>query len=83
MPKGVDYLDAPDKTAKFHRRQLIWRHNSFFGGVQFAKQNMMNILDSITATPQAKALALQIHNLLFNLGNELKIRLEEDSSHDN
>ena len=58
------------------RRQEIWRHNSFFGHVAMARQNMIGIMTSKTATDEAKAHATTIYNLLERLRVSLAKRVE-------
>jgi len=45
-------------TNKTHdNRQLVWRHNSFFGYCAMAESNMRGIINAHTTTKEAKTQA--------------------------
>lgn len=59
-----------------NKRQLIWRHNSFLGHAAMIQKTSETILQSLTATDEAKALADQINALSYKLSRALKTRKE-------
>lgn len=71
MPDHLKY-----GTFGWIKRQLVHRHNGFFGGVAMAKANMQRIIDSETATEEAKHQARIIHSKLIDLGHMLKTRVD-------
>lgn len=73
MTKQGDRLHHPN-TQAFKDRQSRWLHNSFFGHVGMAKQNMRAIVHAETTTREARDLAVEICQLLAELGFALKER---------
>lgn len=55
------------------RKNLIWRHNGFFGNVRRAYLAMWTIMNSETATDKAKIKA----HIILNELEELKILLKQ------
>lgn len=70
--KGKDTLRP--NTQAFKDRQSRWLHNSFFGHVGMARQNMRSIVNAETTTREARDLAVEICQLLTELGFALKER---------
>lgn len=64
--------------AQNRKRDLIWRHNSFFGYVAMGEAHMKAILKSSTATEEAKATAYKIWALHGKLSKQLKERVDAD-----
>ena len=69
-------MDERKKTAEEAKaaRRLIWQHNSFLGHCVMAQQNMQAIIDSRTATDEAKERATLIKAYLGQLAASLKER---------
>ena len=67
----------PYTSPEFNRRQERNGHNACFGGVAMAKVWMINIHQRRTTTPESKALAVEIENLLDLLENSLKQRIDQ------
>lgn len=63
-----------EEWARWHKRQLIWKHNSFFGHVAMSTRQMITIQQASTTTPHSKQLAAQIQLLLSDLSLALKER---------
>jgi len=61
--------------SKFTREE-IWKHNSFLGSTAFARKGMTAIINSKTATSEARQLAYKIESDLFALTKLLKNRDE-------
>jgi hypothetical protein len=72
--RGKDYLKPG--TEAFYKRQARHKHNGFQGTVKMAVTGMEAIVNASTATPRAKSLARQAQDLLWELGKELKIRVD-------
>lgn len=64
----------PETYEQHQRRCLVWRHNSFFGHVGMARQNMQSIIRSETAIDEAKREAWIILEHLSALNDFLKVR---------
>jgi hypothetical protein len=58
---------------KFSRKE-IWQHNSYLGHVSMARTGMVAIMNSKTATKEAKTLASCILSDLVELYKLLKVR---------
>jgi hypothetical protein len=58
------------------RRMFIWGHNACRGHVEMDLAHMRNIQQRTSTTPEAKALALKIENLLYELREALKTRID-------
>lgn len=58
----------------WHRKQRVWRHNSYMGHATLTSKNMQAIIDSDTTTLEAKALARQIQSLAGQLYVALSVR---------
>ena len=56
------------------KRLEVWRHNSFFGHCAMARQNMVTIMKSDTATDEAKDTAAKIYSQLNTLSTQLRTR---------
>lgn len=63
-------------TAAWHTRQSRWHHNSFSGHCAMMRANTWSIMNSTTATDDAKRIAQQINNLTYSLAMALKTRKE-------
>jgi hypothetical protein len=61
-------------TRTWDRRQECWKHNSFLGHARMMQMNCQAILNSKTATEEAKAIAVRIENDAEMLETALKIR---------
>jgi hypothetical protein len=64
MPKRI--------PRKGDKPSLIWKHNSFLGHCAMARQNMIAIQMSETASPAAKKQAMEIETKLKLLAQELR-----------
>jgi hypothetical protein len=62
--------------AQNRKRDLIWKHNSFFGHVRMDMTHMNAIIYSETATPAAKQTANEIWQQLRKLQLQLKERVD-------
>ena len=60
----------------WEKRQKIWRHNSFLGHCRMAQMNMRTMAEAMTATDEAKKIAMRIYVELEKLSEELKTRKE-------
>ena len=58
------------------KRQKVWRHNSYFGGVAMARANMYAISKSETTSIEAKVVAESIIKKLDTLRGLLKKRID-------
>lgn len=61
-------------TKAWHDRQSRHHHNSFLGHAKMMQANANSILQSTTATDEARAVAMKIYNLANDLYTELKTR---------
>jgi hypothetical protein len=57
--------------------QERWRHNGHMGSARMMVQNCRSILNSPTATDEAKAIAVRIENDAEMLGEALRTRKEQ------
>lgn len=73
--KGHDVLKAGSPES--HRRQEIWKHNSFMGYAAMMKSQCRSILNSSTATDDAKQIAVRIEQDAEMLGAALKKRKDQ------
>lgn len=62
---------------KFTRNE-IWNHNSLLGTVVFASKGLLRIINSRTATTNAKIMAQTIINDLEQLQKALKVRADAE-----
>lgn len=60
------------------KRNLVWRHNSFFGSAMFAQKAMNAIIKSSTTTRETKKLAEDIQAKCVALRAALKTRIDTD-----
>jgi hypothetical protein len=67
---------AKETPEKFLKRQKVWRHNGFLGGVSMARKSMLAIMNSTTATRRAKQQANMVLALLNDLYPMLKERVD-------
>jgi len=68
---------SPEEVEAWNvRRRLIFKHNSFFGHAMMAAKAMNVILDSETATPEAKAEAYNLQQSARRLYELLKTRVD-------
>lgn len=63
-------------TPAWNDRQRRHRHNGFLGHTTMAQKNMDSIIDSPTATDEAKEIASQIRHDLYRLRMALKVRID-------
>lgn len=61
-------------TKAWFARQDRWRHNSFFGHAKMMQSNCRAIMESKTATSEAKAIANRINTLALELADALQTR---------
>lgn len=62
------------QSAAYHKRMLVWMHNSLFGRVARAIKAMQAIKESKTTTQESKTLAASLEEELNNLYKTLKKR---------
>lgn len=55
----------------------IWRHNGFLGSTAMARQAMIAIQNSMTASTLSKQLAFEIERTLLDLATSLKKRVDQ------
>lgn len=72
---GKDYLKPGSK--EFYVRQSRWKHNSFTGHARMMQMQCQAILNSTTATDEAKAIAVRIENDAEMLGEALRTRRDQ------
>lgn len=58
----------------WHRKQRVWRHNSYMGHATMMLAHTHSIIESDTATADAKNIALQIRALAYQLREALRTR---------
>lgn len=63
-----------DKNWLFHQR--VWRHNGFLGWVVLMSKNLRQIIEAETTSVETKLLADRINNLLQELRQSLKTRID-------
>lgn len=61
---------------KFTKKE-IWLHNSFLGRAAMAQQGMLGIINSKTATVEAKELACDVMAAADKLSKALKKRVDQ------
>jgi hypothetical protein len=67
----------PETPEQFERRLKRWRHNGFFGAVAMAQANMRAIINASTTTLRTKEVAVTIEEMLIDLQEQLKIRVDK------
>ncbi|MCK9513543.1 MAG: hypothetical protein M0R28_20275 [Pigmentiphaga sp.] len=66
----------PETYEQRAARLRRWRHTSFLGGVEMARQTMRAIETTPSATPEAKQLASELHQKLEELRGLLRKRVD-------
>jgi hypothetical protein len=65
------------QSPAWHRRQRIWRHNSFIGHSVMMRQLLSNMIDAETTTAHTKHLARSMLGLVTSLQNSLQERVDK------
>lgn len=61
----------------WEKRQRVWRHNSFLGFCVMADKNMLGIMQADSTTEYSKDLAGHVRQLLRELLESLKERIDQ------
>lgn len=80
----VDRIFGVDRPTKIQRRKSnikrseksdeAWKHNGLLGSNSMMMNHLRNVINSLTTTDNSKALARDMLNDAFNLGQMLKQR---------
>ncbi len=73
MSKGI-----PKDPDAAQRKRRIWQHNSFLGHAKMMQHQCTSIIQSVTATPEAKSIASDIYVRAQALTGALAKRIDHD-----
>lgn len=58
------------------KRRAVWKHNALLGHARMMQVQALDIVNSLTTTPMAKAYANDIYHYALRLAEELKTRVD-------
>lgn len=69
----------PETLEQRRHRLHVWKHNSFFGLVRMMQSNLESIIDSRSASEDAKQIAAEMLNTTQLLISALHYRIDPDN----